>query len=80
MKMKKFMTASAGLLMAFALTACGGGGAGTATTPAASGEASAASSAPMEEGGSVGVSMPTQTSERWIADGEADAPMDVKRR
>ena len=71
MKMKKFMTASAGLLMAFALTACGGGGAGTATTPAASGEASAASSAPMEEGGSVGVSMPTQTSERWIADGEA---------
>ena len=71
MKMKKFVTASAGLLMAFALTACGGGGAGTATTPAASGDATASASAPMEEGGSVGVSMPTQTSERWIADGEA---------
>ncbi|HSO68897.1 MAG TPA: multiple monosaccharide ABC transporter substrate-binding protein [Arachnia sp.] len=69
--MKKFVTASAGLLMAFALTACGGGGAGTATTPAASGDATASASAPMEEGGSVGVSMPTQTSERWIADGEA---------
>ena len=72
MKMKKFVTASAGLLMAFALTACGGGGAGTATTPAPSGDASASTSAPAgEAGGSVGVSMPTQTSERWIADGEA---------
>ena len=71
MKMKKFMTASAGLLMAFALTACGGGGAGSTTDPSTSGDASAATSAPMEEGGSVGVSMPTQTSERWIADGEA---------
>lgn len=71
MKMKKFMTASAGLLMAFALTACGGGGAGSTTDPTTSGDASAATSAPMEEGGSVGVSMPTQTSERWIADGEA---------
>ncbi|RZU60885.1 multiple monosaccharide ABC transporter substrate-binding protein [Zhihengliuella halotolerans] len=47
-----------------ALAACGGGGAGSA--------------APGEEGGSqaaedvtIGVAMPTQTSERWIADGEA---------
>ena len=72
MKMKKFMTASAGLLMAFALTACGGGGAGSTTDPTTSGDASATTSAPAgEAGGSVGVSMPTQTSERWIADGEA---------
>ncbi|MHA6513290.1 multiple monosaccharide ABC transporter substrate-binding protein [Tessaracoccus sp. Z1128] len=72
--MNKLMTATAGVLMAFALTACGGGGAGSTTAPATSGGAdpSASTSAPAgEEGGSVGVSMPTQTSERWIADGEA---------
>ena len=60
------------IAVAMTITACGGGGAGTATTPAPSGDASASTSAPAgEAGGSVGVSMPTQTSERWIADGEA---------
>nr|WP_211661744.1 multiple monosaccharide ABC transporter substrate-binding protein [Modestobacter muralis] len=50
--------------MAIGLTACGGEGAG-----AASGEAPAATAAPEEL--TIGVSMPTQTSERWIADGNA---------
>ena len=69
MKFKKLMTAAAGLMMALSLAACSGGGAGGTGTPAATnaggGDASAAA------GGKVGVSMPTQTSERWIADGEA---------
>lgn len=69
MKFKKLMTAAAGLMMALSLAACSGGGAGGTGTPAATnaggGNASAAA------GGKVGVSMPTQTSERWIADGEA---------
>lgn len=69
MKFKKLMTAAAGLMMALSLAACSGGGAGGTGTPAATnaggGDASTAA------GGKVGVSMPTQTSERWIADGEA---------
>ncbi|MHA6513628.1 multiple monosaccharide ABC transporter substrate-binding protein [Tessaracoccus sp. Z1128] len=72
MKMNTLMTAAAGIVLTFALTACGGGGAGTTTAPATSGGASATTSAPAgEAAGSVGVSMPTQTTERWIADGEA---------
>lgn len=55
-----------GLIASFAagammLAACSGGGAGQSTdSPSAA-----------EECGTVGVSMPTQTSERWIADGAA---------
>ncbi|WP_125773379.1 multiple monosaccharide ABC transporter substrate-binding protein [Antribacter gilvus] len=49
-------------VMAFALAACGGTGAG------GGGNGGAGDG---EEGGLVGVAMPTQTSERWIADGEA---------
>ena len=73
MKMNTFMTAAAGMVLAFALTACGGGGAGSTTDPTTSaGMDSSSASAPAgEAGGSVGVSMPTQTTERWIADGEA---------
>ncbi|MBB1511412.1 sugar-binding protein [Tessaracoccus sp. MC1627] len=72
MKMTTLMTAAAGMVLAVALTACGGGGAGSTTDPTTSGDASATTSAPAgEAGGSVGVSMPTQTTERWIADGEA---------
>ncbi|MBB1514885.1 sugar-binding protein [Tessaracoccus sp. MC1679] len=72
MKMTTLMTAAAGMVLTVALTACGGGGAGSTTDPTTSGDASATTSAPAgEAGGSVGVSMPTQTTERWIADGEA---------
>ena len=50
---------------ALTLTACGGsGGGGNETTPAATG-----TQAPADV--RVGVAMPTQTSERWIADGNA---------
>ncbi|MCF2710746.1 multiple monosaccharide ABC transporter substrate-binding protein [Schaalia hyovaginalis] len=50
---------------ALALSACAGGGAGSTTDAAASGAAGSG------EGIKVGVAMPTQTSERWIADGNA---------
>ncbi|RYZ31253.1 MAG: sugar ABC transporter substrate-binding protein [Propionibacteriaceae bacterium] len=50
--------------LAVTLAACGGGGAGTGADGAAS---SATSVAPSDA--TVGVAMPTQTSERWIADG-----------
>lgn len=50
---------------ALALSACAGGGAGSTTDAAASGAVGSG------EGIKVGVAMPTQTSERWIADGNA---------
>jgi len=65
MKSRKFLAAAAGAIMALSLAACSGGGAGddddNSTAPTTSAEA----------GGLVGVAMPTQTSERWIADGDA---------
>ena len=63
MSTRKFVAAAAGLTLALSLAACGGSGAGdkTGTTTAATAAA----------GGLIGVSMPTQTSERWIADGTA---------
>jgi putative multiple sugar transport system substrate-binding protein len=64
----KFGTAAVGAFVALGLAACSGGGAGAgnADEGASGGDAAAA-----EEGGTIGVSMPTQTSERWIADGQA---------
>ena len=63
MKSRKYLAAAAGALMALTLAACSG----TSDDP---------SDAPTTgtgggEGGLIGVSMPTQTSERWIADGDA---------
>jgi len=66
--MRRFGLAIAGLAAALALTACGGGGAGAPTSAApTTGESTAAPAGDTL----VGVAMPTQTSERWIADGEA---------
>ncbi len=68
--MRRFGLAIAGMAAALALTACGGGGAGapSSAAPTTGGE----SSAPAPAGDTlVGVAMPTQTSERWIADGTA---------
>lgn len=68
--MRRFGLAIAGLAAALALTACGGGGAGgggAAPQPTASGEQTQAPAGDVL----VGVAMPTQTSERWIADGNA---------
>lgn len=60
---KKYAFAALGLVGALALAGCGGGGAGsTAGTDGGS----------TDKGDMlIGVSMPTQTSERWIADGSA---------
>lgn len=66
--MRRFGLAIAGLAAALALTACGGTGAGAPGTTAP--QAGGASSAPAGDT-LVGVSMPTQTSERWIADGNS---------
>ncbi|WP_062137348.1 multiple monosaccharide ABC transporter substrate-binding protein [Demequina aestuarii] len=68
MKAKKFFAAAAGAAMAFTLAACSGGGAGSTEDPT---DGSTAGGGEVSEGGLVGVAMPTQTSERWIADGEA---------
>jgi len=73
MKGTKFIAVAAGAVMAFTLAACSGSGAGETTTPDATGSAAptaTAGGAAMEKG-TIGVAMPTQTSERWIADGDA---------
>ncbi|WP_062318720.1 multiple monosaccharide ABC transporter substrate-binding protein [Demequina maris] len=67
MKFRKFLAAGAGAALAFSLAACSGGGAGSTSDSSASGD----DGAMMEEGGTIGVAMPTQTSSRWIADGDA---------
>lgn len=57
---KRGLAAMATGALAISLAACGGGGAGGST-----------GAGDDEEGGLVGVAMPTETSERWIADGDA---------
>ena len=66
MSTRKFVAAAAGLTLALSLAACGGSGAGDTTD-----DPTDTTAATTEAGGLIGVSMPTQTSERWIADGEA---------
>ncbi|MSS83349.1 sugar ABC transporter substrate-binding protein [Actinomycetaceae bacterium WB03_NA08] len=58
---------------AMALTACGGSGAGGGANDTATSGAATSGDATSDTGKElyVGVSMPTQTSERWIADGNA---------
>ncbi|PVE94028.1 MULTISPECIES: multiple monosaccharide ABC transporter substrate-binding protein [unclassified Microbacterium] len=61
---KKYALAALGLVGALALAGCGGGGAGSAGGGDDKGS--------VDKGDLlIGVSMPTQTSERWIADGSA---------
>ena len=62
---RRITTAAAAGALALSLAACGGGGAGsTDSTEGAGGGA--------EKGDiTIGVAMPTETSERWIADGNA---------
>ncbi|MDR1431546.1 MAG: sugar-binding protein [Propionibacteriaceae bacterium] len=64
MKFKQALTVIAGIALALSLSACGGGGAG-------GGGASTPSGGDAPGDVTIGVAMPTQTSERWIADGEA---------
>ncbi|MEU7961793.1 MULTISPECIES: multiple monosaccharide ABC transporter substrate-binding protein [Micromonospora] len=58
---RKFLVALGGAALALSLAACSGGGAGS------DGDSSDKKPADL----TIGVSMPTQTSERWIADGKA---------
>ncbi|KQS71850.1 multiple monosaccharide ABC transporter substrate-binding protein [Modestobacter sp. Leaf380] len=57
----KLRLTALGAALAFGLTACGGGGAGGGGDDTADADAGDLT---------IGVSMPTQTSERWIADGD----------
>ena len=69
MKAKKFFAAAVGAAMAFTLAACAGDGAGSSdTTTDATDDTTTETTG---EGGLIGVAMPTQTLERWIADGNA---------
>ncbi|WP_062205766.1 multiple monosaccharide ABC transporter substrate-binding protein [Demequina salsinemoris] len=70
MKAKQFYAAAAGAAMALTLAACSGGGAGSSSDDA-SASTDSSDTAASGETYRVGVAMPTQTSERWIADGEA---------
>ncbi|MGY1808728.1 multiple monosaccharide ABC transporter substrate-binding protein [Blastococcus sp. SYSU D00669] len=63
MQVKKLRLSALGAALALSLVACGGEGAG--------GGSSAGDENANPEDQTIGVSMPTQTSERWIADGEA---------
>lgn len=67
--MRRFGLAIISIVTALTLAACGGTGAGGGATTAGSAPASSAA-APAGDT-LVGVAMPTQTSERWIADGKA---------
>ncbi len=67
MRRTRFAAVSAGIALAMTLAACGGGGAGETDTDTDTD----VDVVEPEEGGLIGVSMPTQTSSRWIADGDA---------
>ena len=71
MSTRKFAAVAAGITLALTLTACGGSGAGDTTDETDTTTDETTDEGAAEEGGLIGVSMPTQTSERWIADGEA---------
>ena len=61
---RKLGLTAAGAVLALSLAACGGGGAGSSSSGSGGGSQNAADQ-------TIGVAMPTQTSERWIADGKA---------
>jgi putative multiple sugar transport system substrate-binding protein len=73
MSTRKFAALAATAALALTLTACGNNAEPEATDEpsATEDDTTDASEEPMAEGGLIGVSMPTQTSERWIADGDA---------
>ena len=63
--MRRITIAAVGAIFALSLAACSGNGAGSTDN------GSSAAAAPAKGDITVGVAMPTQTSERWIADGNA---------
>jgi putative multiple sugar transport system substrate-binding protein len=68
---RRFAITALGAAVALVLAACGGEGAGSGTGAGESAGPAAAGESAAPEDLTIGVSMPTQTSERWIADGEA---------
>ena len=62
---RKITTAAAAGALALSLAACGGGGAGSTDSTEGAGDGADKSDI------TIGVAMPTETSERWIADGNA---------
>jgi len=62
---RKITTAAAAGALALSLAACGGGGAGSTDSTEGAGGGAEKSDI------TIGVAMPTETSERWIADGNA---------
>lgn len=70
MSTRKFAAIAAGLTLALSLTACGGSGAG-GNEDESPDAGDGGTTEEVEEGGLIGVAMPTQTSSRWIADGDA---------
>lgn len=72
MRKSTFRTLAVGLVLALGLAACGGDDEGTEEDPSTDAEAGEEEAEePAAEGGLIGVAMPTETSERWIADGAA---------
>lgn len=74
MMAKRFFAAATGAVMAFTLAACSGDGAGSSDPAPDAGDGTTTdetTDATNGGGGLIGVAMPTQTSERWIADGGA---------
>src|SRR5690554_2172144 len=71
MKAKKIFAAATGAAMAFTLAACSGDGAGSEETPDDANTGTEETNEAAGEGGLIGVAMPTQTLERWLADGDA---------
>jgi len=73
--MRKTLAIVMAALLAVVLAACGGGAAGDSGAEGAAGGGESGSAAQTEGGGeaeakgSVGVSMPTKSSERWVSDG-----------
>ena len=68
---KKVFAAILSALMAVSLAACGGGSAGSSAAAPAESTKPAESTAPAAEGAKkIGISMPTQSLERWNRDGQ----------
>ncbi|MET0016019.1 multiple monosaccharide ABC transporter substrate-binding protein [Oscillibacter sp.] len=66
---KKLLSLALAAMMTLSLAACGGGGASSGAASASAGSASASSSTAASTGVKVGVSMPTQSLQRWNQDG-----------
>jgi len=66
---KKLLSLALAAMMTLSLAACGSGGASSGAASASAGSASASSSTAASSGVKVGVSMPTQSLQRWNQDG-----------